>query len=734
MKFRFRMVHKSSTYLLILTSMAALLWPGEWSIGTIILLFSMTSLSWFWEPNKFPVKRLNPLWNVATVVMLVKVVMEIVAGGGVLMNAMDFILFLGINKLFNRSSNQDYQQLYVVSLLQMIAATTVNTDPSFGLLFFVYVVAITWTLILFHLRREMQDNLLLKYGNSMDAKPVEVERMLNSKRLIGGRFLLVTSGLAILVFLIAGTFFFIFPRLGFRLFQQNRAGQTVAGFSDSVDLGQFGLIKDNPTVVMRVEFEKEPPKTTTNLYWRGISFDNYNGRSWSKSRVRDKRSLPRYVDTVYVRRPQRAATERTLQNIYLDPMAQRVLFGLSDILSIKLPERPEIAALHRYRAIQQDADGDLFYEQLDEVAFKYSVLSETRQPSQKMTQLTVRDVRALDSIQPRYRQLPKALSPEIRRLAKQLIKPEQTLFEAAQAVETYLESNLTYTLELKRNEALAPLDDFLFEQKSGHCEYFATAMTILLRVGGLEARLVNGFQGGKWNPFGNYLAVSQGDAHSWVELAIPTENCKGERCRPASLWHRFDPTPPSATTSDTLTLLDRFRAYADAFRMRWYKHVIEYDIEQQASALMSIRDTWTALSKGLSDQTELSLSRRSHLIKIAIGGLVLFAVLFVAVGRRRRPAKADTVFEEPEISMVLSLVDDLLQMYASHGLTKRPHETLTEFLARVDPALAPGMELAKRICDSHELIRFAEIDIQLKDLQQLSLDLAHAKKGATQAS
>ena len=727
MKFRFRVVHKSSTYLLILTSMSALLLPGDWSTLTMFGLFAATGLSWFWDPEQFPVKRFNMAWNVATIMMLGKVIADVISGGGVLLNAMDFILFLGINKLFNRNTNQDYQQLYIVSLLQMIAATTVNTDPSFGLLFFVYVVAITWTLILFHLRREMQDNLLLKYGTSLEARPVAVERMLNSKRLIGGQFLLVTSGLSIVVFLIAGTFFFIFPRLGFRLFQQNRAGQTVAGFSDSVDLGQFGLIKDNPTVVMRVEFEGPRPPTATNLYWRGISFDHYNGRSWSKSRVRDKRSLPRYVDTVYVRRPMRDDSPRTIQNIYLDPMAQRVLFGLSDILSIKLPERPEIAALHRYRAIQQDSDGDLFYEQLDEVAFKYSVLSEHRKSTKTMQQLKVQDVRALNSLHPRYGQLPDDLSAEIRSLARALIKPEQPVFDAAKAVENYLKTNLSYTLDLKRNEALAPLDDFLFEQKSGHCEYFATAMVILLRAGGLEARLVNGFQGGKWNPFGDYLAVSQGDAHSWVELAVPAEECERGICRPATSWHRFDPTPPAASDRSTLTLLDRFRAYADAFRMRWYKHVIEYDIEQQASALLSLRDAWTSLSNSFSGETELPGIRRDNVIKIAVVCLVLFAILFLRAGRRRAKSSLEIEQTEPEILMVLSLVHDLLDFYASQGLSKHPNETLAEFVERIEP-YAPDIKLARRITACHELIRFAEKDIHIDELQGLSRELDETKK------
>ena len=136
----------------------------------------------------------------------------------------------------------------------------------------------------------------------------------------------------------------------------------------------------------------------------------------------------------------------------------------------------------------------------------------------------------LPAVHRNYIQLPNNLSNRVQALSKQLIKPEQTVLEAAQRVESFLKRNLQYTLSLERDETLSPLDDFLFQQRRGHCEYFATAMAVLLRASGVATRLVNGFHGGKWNQFGNYVAVSHGDAHSWVEVATIREECKLEDC------------------------------------------------------------------------------------------------------------------------------------------------------------------------------------------------------------
>src|SRR6202008_3744488 len=111
---------------------------------------------------------------------------------------------------------------------------------------------------------------------------------------------------------------------------------------------------------------------------------------------------------------------------------------------------------------------------------------------------------------------------------------------------------------------LAPLEDFLFVQRRGHCEYFATALAILLRTQGIPTRVVNGFFGGEWNEFGGYYAVRQGDAHAWVEGYFPEAG-----------WVMFDPTPTAPLSRGGI--FGFFDRLYDAARIRWFTYVIDYD-------------------------------------------------------------------------------------------------------------------------------------------------------------
>ena len=124
---------------------------------------------------------------------------------------------------------------------------------------------------------------------------------------------------------------------------------------------------------------------------------------------------------------------------------------------------------------------------------------------------------------------------------------------------------------------------------------------------------------------------------------------------------------------------------------------------------------------------------RDNVIKIAVVCLVLFVVLFLRAGRHRTTSALEIEQTEPEVLMVLSLVHDLLDVYASQGLSKRPNETLVEFIERIEPN-APDIELARRITACHELIRFAEKDVHIDELQRLNCELDETKKKARQAS
>jgi transglutaminase-like putative cysteine protease len=142
-----------------------------------------------------------------------------------------------------------------------------------------------------------------------------------------------------------------------------------------------------------------------------------------------------------------------------------------------------------------------------------------------------------------------------------------------------LKTNFRYTLDLK-GEDDDPLAAFLFETREGHCEYFATAMTIMLRTLEIPARIVNGFQMGEYNELNNMYTVRESDAHSWVEVYFPRSDS----------WIEFDPTPAAGINDYSAGgLLARLRKYADAMEVFWLDYVVTLDSEEQASIMVDIQ-------------------------------------------------------------------------------------------------------------------------------------------------
>jgi hypothetical protein len=109
---------------------------------------------------------------------------------------------------------------------------------------------------------------------------------------------------------------------------------------------------------------------------------------------------------------------------------------------------------------------------------------------------------------------------------------EAGLEEKAKTVENWWKKDFTYSLEPGAIPGEHPLDHFLFQSKTGFCEHYAAALTSLLRLNGIEARVVVGFYGGVWNPILHRLTYEDADAHAWVEALNPSTH----------RWKRLDPT------------------------------------------------------------------------------------------------------------------------------------------------------------------------------------------------
>ena len=641
-------LRKLLVYAMNLIAFGTLHLSGEMNAAVLVLFYAGLVLSWFWEPPRLVLERWRLPWTVATLACFAFSLADVfVWKEFFLISALNFVLFLQVSKLFQREAHKDYTQSMALSLLVMTSGAALNDNLSYGVLFALYVLATTPSLVVQHLVEETDRNRL------PEGRGLRLERPV----------LWVTLGLAALVFAGAATFFFVFPRLGFGFFaKQSRRGVATAGFGEKVELGEGGSIGDNQEIVMRVKFPTPPDQgEVATMHWRGLSLNEYDGRAW-----RDDHNAPREVlhfDQGYGIGSQGGWSETVAgtlaAEVYLEPMPSRVLFAPGQISGIELTlNSADIPDSVMGRRLVADTSGQVVYEARKELGVRYlahyrplpsgeqvatglrwaagvtdiahltagmAALAQSPDAASLPRQREARDVAVRDYLR-RWNALaaslpvppPTAAGLEVVRqarlhqvsleegeaaevwsdgwwtLASQYSSvPEGTLSartvaltdelrrrspdpaDYARALERELQTR-RYTLEMKQAvEGENVLDSFLFEWRAGHCEYFATAMTMMLRQQGIPARIVNGFLGADYNSVGDYWAVRQNYAHSWVEAYFPGRG-----------WVQFDPTPGGPTVQmPGESIWSTLQMGLDTARLAWFRWVVEYDFEKQASLL-----------------------------------------------------------------------------------------------------------------------------------------------------
>ncbi|MCY4365677.1 MAG: DUF4129 domain-containing protein [Chloroflexi bacterium] len=135
----------------------------------------------------------------------------------------------------------------------------------------------------------------------------------------------------------------------------------------------------------------------------------------------------------------------------------------------------------------------------------------------------------------KYTALPPELPQRVRDLGRELAAEADTPYDKAKAIEAHLKT-LPYSLSIQPPPYDADgVDYFLFEQKTGYSEYFASAMTVLLRTQGIPARMVTGYTVGNQVPDHEVYVVTDSHSHGWVEVFFPRYG-----------WISFEPTPGSS--------------------------------------------------------------------------------------------------------------------------------------------------------------------------------------------
>jgi hypothetical protein len=718
---KFSLLHKCVTYLLSGLGLVALSLGNELSEGTLVLIFIGYVASWFAEERVLIRPRYAAGWTAAVVAFLLLQVARGMSDRPTLAMAIEFAAFLQISRLFNRRTAVDYQQIAVLAFLHLIAATVLSTTLSYAAIFAGFVIATPWMLALSHLRREIEGN----YPPSTDADPSArsaIARVLRSRRVVGPQFLLGTALLSLPLFAMTLAIFIAVPRVGQGFLSFNHdSGQRVAGFGNQVELGGFGVIRDDPTVVVRVmplpSIDQKAPRVSLRL--RGTSFDHYDGRRWTRTPNEPQR-MPRLPPFVYpIHRLPDPDGDKQVQ-ILLEHLEEPVVFLPEGTVALSVPARVSNGESFE-RELTHGVGLDVRYENPDGLGLVYTAFI-TGNPHELVLP-AIDEERAAD-----YLKVPPG-HERVAELARRVVGDASTDEQKARRIERFLkQGDYSYTLEQPNTGTRAPLDVFLFDVKRGHCEYFSSAMAIMLRTVGVPTRDVTGFVGGQYNPYGRYYALRQGDAHSWVEAYVRERG-----------WVTFDPTPTSrADEGPRQGLWSDLNAFIDAMRTRWMTSVVGYDLRSQVGLLHKAA-RWFAELRGSEKRTAVEDQAHDGVYRNVpwrragrlLGALVALGLLAFAASRLLRPgATASARARSRQQAQIVRLYGEFERALAQRGHPRPAALTPLEHAHKLSESGFPQRAEVETITGAYLEARYGGRPLRAAEVAELRSAIERIRKAA----
>jgi transglutaminase-like putative cysteine protease len=574
------------------------------------------------------------------------------------------IVFLSAVKLLQVKKDRDWVFLYLISFFEVLLAAGLSFSPVFLGTLTLYLLCGLSAVTAFEIQKSRRS---LSYTETRLLVPPD-SRMFKKGRPFwrngeAARLPLVAVALLALIFAFALPLFLIAPRAGAAALTRSGGGPTnFIGFSENVTLGQIGSLKQDNGLVMRVRIENEEP--LRGLRWRGVALDEFTGLSWRKSQDA-RRPEPVTERAGFFQLGTTESLHRlTTQTFFLEPLESPVLFAAPRVVAVQgdLP------------FVRLDAEGSIQSRRHDFERLMYKAISDTDEPPVEELR---NDGRLYPASYQRYLQLPEDLDPRIVSLARTMILEGQARnrYDIAKAIEWQLQRDFGYSLEMKASGS-DPLADFLFNVKAGHCEYFATAMVVLLRTHRVAARVVNGFLPGEYNEAAGAYTVRQSDAHSWVEVYFPESRS----------WVTFDPTPAAGRVGPMSTgLAAQLHKYAEALELLWFQYVVGYDKQEQRSLAVSLHNQVFDYGRVA---TNLLTTIRSYLttnvLALIVGLIVLVVgVSFLFFGKRLWQfiwRRGDGVaLEDGRAYSNVQFYEKLMEVMEQRGVQRDKDQTPLEF-------------------------------------------------------
>ncbi|MEX2286681.1 MAG: DUF3488 and transglutaminase-like domain-containing protein [Planctomycetaceae bacterium] len=717
-----------------------------------------------------------------TLVRMSPLFLRLLRGGGIpeqgvlaeVVFASHFLVFLSWIVFFMHKRPREYWAMCTLSVLQVAIGALLTSSGTYGVLLACYLLLGIWTLSIFSIeqaRMQLAESepiagphasraegsgtpyvivaVTHPKTSSLDAywqrpsRPRNTIHLDPNERWISARFVTGILATALVSILISACFVVLTPRVWagrmatLGTFEEDQP-IVETGFTETVELGGESRISESNDLALEVRVfnndtgeEMDVAEYALKLgqeepLFRGAVLETYENRKWSTQFVMADlaRSFPG------------PGTRSVRQEIRIQPMQSGVLFAMFPVRQCFLHERSFVAwqnsadVLMRYRQSDIDLLRNRFGagNQGSGIPFNKPIEMTVHAPAESSRGLRVPRTARTESFDEAYLQMPEQGLTRLQELARQIAQRARnegrsTEKEIALQLEAYLKDtpDFIYTLDIEQDdEDLDPLEDFLFNTKAAHCEYYASALALMLRAVGIRSRLVSGFKGGSPNQFSGEFEVQQRHAHAWVEALV------GER------WITLDPTPARERSEVVRRAAPRMLTWHDLksfVESLWSNYVANADIGRQQARIYQplvqmVREWWTAIKERKIGWTQVAAFFRATLKSPdkwfswqgALLTLVLITVGIPAFFLAKRAAKGlrrlwRYLFGRSRASRdVIAFYERFRKICRARGLVRDRTQTQREFVAGVDRSLNSLLASAGLAAFPRQLVdRFYEV-------------------------
>jgi transglutaminase-like putative cysteine protease len=791
------LVFQASVYLTLGLS-ALILAHAEGSVFPAGMTIPIACAAWFFTERR-KLLQLPTSWaNVLGMGGFIAAMSELMTNNieARLLSGAHLLVYLSWVVVFQKKEARQYLWMSALATLQVAVGAVLTTSETYGALLTVFFCGAIWTLSLFTLwnaydrvlpRKESDLSEGASVDRDMDAafavetpdalsdrqptQPVSYQLLQSSSSSTPGvqhegqarvslaRFFFGTLVTSFACLIVAAAFFCLIPRVwvGAPTFGAESSpplGYNVTGFTSEVTLGDIGRILESSEPVLSIRLTEHPSgeplsmdeyvrrKDMDEPLFRGGVLTEYDRGSWR---------APAGAPSDLLRHDGPENESRIRQEITLMPIRSNVLIALGPVTELNLKTRDKAGKSAITGAIPHPHSSN-------RVSFNY--VAYTKPP----TRSSSTGERPISEMRPRLQSMVKrqftALPESIERLAAEARRRGGIVTDGDRPPDKVLvdrfvhwlrdSGEFQYSLDASiKNPRIDPVEDFLFERKRGHCEYYATALALLLRAVDIPTRLVSGFKGGTLNSITGSFDVEQRHAHAWVEAYVDGE------------WIALDATPAAPRNESVESLnpgIPTIRDLLSVIRDIWNTHILNMNIGAQRDRIYSpVQDVASAVWKSMQgDEQERAslwqslkrfLTSPEEWISIK-GGLVTFVLLSIGAGgyfgarRLLRWARNLTIqLREQDAANLFAVefYERFRALCARAGMEREQSQTQREFGAEVETEWRKPLEADQATGVPAELtemfyrVRFGNLPLSAEEMAAMETRLETLERAVSAA-